>query len=441
MSTINSLASKYPAIAAEWHPTKNGNLTPTDVVAGSNRIVWWKCAKGPDHEWRAMPSSRTGNKKSGCPFCSGLKASVTNSLASLHPEIAAEWHPAKNGDLTPDKITYGSELNCWWLCPVDENHEWRATPNARTYMHSGCPFCTIAPRSRREITLAIELAEFLDFDLDRHRMSAGGKILDVDVLIPSHGLIIEYDGAYWHKDRSDRDSEKSRLLQRAGWRVIRVREKPLQGTGPNDVVVEPTDDKAMVDAVLRKIDSVCGIKLHGLSRYLMRQTLAKADLAEAYIAKLLTSDPDRDGSILRQRFWRQLLHCANARTRLHATISASKQRWIGTGAGRGGVVYRYTVMKHEAGVDLYIDRGEHLSDENKRIFEALAAAKSDIQGAFGGPLEWEQLEGKRACRIRKRITAGGYGNEEKWDYIHDAMVDAMIRLNLAIKQHLQKLWM
>jgi hypothetical protein len=32
-----------PAVARQWHPTKNGALRPRDVVAGSHRVVWWKC--------------------------------------------------------------------------------------------------------------------------------------------------------------------------------------------------------------------------------------------------------------------------------------------------------------------------------------------------------------------------------------------------------------
>ena len=39
----------------------------------------------------------TGTAGRGCPFCRGLKVSATNSLASLHAEIAAQWHPAMNG--------------------------------------------------------------------------------------------------------------------------------------------------------------------------------------------------------------------------------------------------------------------------------------------------------------------------------------------------------
>ena len=34
------LAINRPELAKEWHPTKNGNLTPVDVSTGSNKNVW-----------------------------------------------------------------------------------------------------------------------------------------------------------------------------------------------------------------------------------------------------------------------------------------------------------------------------------------------------------------------------------------------------------------
>tara|TARA_B110000285_G_scaffold180449_1_gene203483 strand:+ start:85 stop:225 length:141 start_codon:yes stop_codon:yes gene_type:complete len=37
-----SLAEVNPELAEEWHPTKNGELTPFDVTKGSNKKVWWK---------------------------------------------------------------------------------------------------------------------------------------------------------------------------------------------------------------------------------------------------------------------------------------------------------------------------------------------------------------------------------------------------------------
>lgn len=36
----DSLSYLYPKLAKEWHPTKNGKLTPDMFVPGSNEIIW-----------------------------------------------------------------------------------------------------------------------------------------------------------------------------------------------------------------------------------------------------------------------------------------------------------------------------------------------------------------------------------------------------------------
>ena len=139
LSVTNSLASLYPEIAKQWHPTKNDNLTPAQVVAGSHKKAWWKCPNGSDHEWEASIGNRANGN--GCPFCRGLKPSITNSLASLYPEIAKQWHPTKNGTLTSDQVVAGSNKKAWWKCPNSSAHEWEASPNKRTKLNRGCPFC------------------------------------------------------------------------------------------------------------------------------------------------------------------------------------------------------------------------------------------------------------------------------------------------------------
>ena len=37
----NCIATTHPQIAAQWHPTLNGELTPFDVREGSTDRVWW----------------------------------------------------------------------------------------------------------------------------------------------------------------------------------------------------------------------------------------------------------------------------------------------------------------------------------------------------------------------------------------------------------------
>ena len=65
--------------------------------------------------------------------------------------------------------------------------------------------------------------------------------------------------------------------------------------------------------------------------------------------------------------------------------------------------------------------------------------KEEIERAFGESLIWERLDTKRACRISKQLAIGGYRDKEKWPEIHDQMIDAMIRLERALKPFIMKI--
>ncbi len=137
-SKLNNLALSNPELVREWHPTKNGDLTPADVTAGSDKKVWWKCTKADDHEWDTKVQERT--RGNGCPMCSGKRVVMSNSLAFLNPELAKQWHPTKNEDVTPEKVTAGSGKRVWWKCPEGDDHEWQAPPSTRM-KGVGCPYC------------------------------------------------------------------------------------------------------------------------------------------------------------------------------------------------------------------------------------------------------------------------------------------------------------
>lgn len=114
----NDLQSRYPELAREWHPTRN-EITPQQVLPGSHKAVWWVCKRG--HEWKASVKSRVVG--SGCPVCANRKILLNeNDLATEFPEIAAQWHPTKNGTCTAHDVTSGSRRKIWWIC--DKGHAW-----------------------------------------------------------------------------------------------------------------------------------------------------------------------------------------------------------------------------------------------------------------------------------------------------------------------------
>ncbi|MBA3330921.1 MAG: zinc-ribbon domain-containing protein, partial [Actinobacteria bacterium] len=114
------LSVTHPELAAEWHPGRNGNLTPALVTPGSGKKVWWRWRASPPHEWEAVIASRA--RGAGCARCSGQVATRTNSLAVLNRDVAAEWHPEKNVDLSPDDVTLGSGKKVWWQCRAVPPH-------------------------------------------------------------------------------------------------------------------------------------------------------------------------------------------------------------------------------------------------------------------------------------------------------------------------------
>lgn len=143
--TTGSLLDNAPEIAAEWHPTKNGALQPTDFHINSETRIWWCCSKC-GREWITAIKNRTGG--SGCPNCrndkfaKAYRAKVikkTGSLLDTEPEIAAEWHPNKNKDEKPCDYSPRSGKNVWWQCSA--GHEWQAVIYTRTGERTGCPVC------------------------------------------------------------------------------------------------------------------------------------------------------------------------------------------------------------------------------------------------------------------------------------------------------------
>ena len=132
----NDLQTVNPELAKEWNYKKNGSLNPTNVTAGSNKKVWWKCKNG--HVWQANICDR--NKGQGCPYCVGKRISKGfNDLQTVNPALASEWNYDKNNGLQPEDVTPNCNKKVWWRCC--KGHEWQAFIYNRN-KGNGCPYCS-----------------------------------------------------------------------------------------------------------------------------------------------------------------------------------------------------------------------------------------------------------------------------------------------------------
>jgi hypothetical protein len=151
----------------------------------------------------------------------------------------------------------------------------------------------------------------------------------------------------------------------------------------------------------------------------------KKELAERHIERLA--------------FWEGLLAHARAKGVLtHAQRSPTKDSWLSAGAGvRSGISFVYNIWTDGAAVELYIDTGQR--SENERIFDLLLSRREAIEAAYGGQLDWDRLEGKRACRVRAEFAGDGLHAKEHWGTIQGGMVNRMERLSKAMKPPLAEI--
>lgn len=133
----NSLFNLRPDLLSEWDFEKNSKFDIHLITKGSEKKYWWKCLKC-NSSFENSPNKRFSNRN--CPYCAGKRVNHTNSLAAIFPKIAEDWHPTKNGDLTPHDVTCGSEKRAWWTC--DEGHEWETAIITRCSHETNCHFCS-----------------------------------------------------------------------------------------------------------------------------------------------------------------------------------------------------------------------------------------------------------------------------------------------------------
>ena len=140
-SLKNTVASKYPELVKEWHPTLN-EKAPHEVPSGARIVVWWQCTRDPSHVWKTRLDTRRRGTSGICPECRKAAGPPRRvSLAEHDSELARQWHPTKNGSVTPDDVLPTSHEKAWWICPRNPRHEWQASIRNRAMLGAGCQLC------------------------------------------------------------------------------------------------------------------------------------------------------------------------------------------------------------------------------------------------------------------------------------------------------------
>ncbi len=247
----NCLATKNPELAKEWHPTKNGDLTPYDITCSSGESVWWQCKDNIEHRWKAIISSR--NKGNGCPYCSGRYPTKSYNLLVCNPGLCEEWDYKRNKS-NPEDYTPNSGKKAWWKCK-ECDYKWKASIGNRNNGTS-CPECN---KSKGEIKIEQWLIDnnyikIIQQDYDilnnlnevnfnyfipqkefNNLLGVGNKNLSYDFYLPQYNLLVEYQGEQheiyihgFHKSKKDfqkqqeHDRRKKEYAQKHNIRLLEI---------------------------------------------------------------------------------------------------------------------------------------------------------------------------------------------------------------------------
>lgn len=214
---LNDLATVNPVLAAEWHPTKNGTITPEQTLPAVKARYWWLC---PDcgREWYALLNMRH-SRGTGCPSCRGRKRGVSASGAGHWSRLDGEWSPKNRLQLS--EFSVSSQQKAHWICA--QGHEWQASIGDRNLKKTGCKQCGSGGSSAPEVELR-NFVESLGVQIRAHHRQIDPKY-EFDITVPEQNVAIEFNGIYWHQESikgANYHRQKTQAANEAGWQVIHV---------------------------------------------------------------------------------------------------------------------------------------------------------------------------------------------------------------------------
>lgn len=217
-----SFESNCPERVKDWDFEKNGNLLPSQVTSGSNKIVYWKCHVC-QYEWKEKIYMRARAKYS-CEKCARRETTLqrygAETLSETHPDLAKEWNYSRNGDLTPDNVTPHDTREVYWIC--EKGHEWPASIGYRVRTSAKCPKCA----SERKTSFPEQAIFYYLSEITTAKSRCKIDSYEIDILLPNLKIGIEYDGLYYHSDPKaiEREERKNNGMAKNGYRLIRVKE-------------------------------------------------------------------------------------------------------------------------------------------------------------------------------------------------------------------------
>ena len=193
----------------------------------------WRCGEC-GYVWSASIYKRVF-EGTNCPACANMVLfKKHNDLETMFPELAKEWNYEKN-PCKPSEVIGKTTKEYWWKCQNCGN-EWPATVHNRV-AGTNCPRCINNNTSFGEQAVFYYVNEADENAKNRYIEDKTG--MEIDIYLPQKRIGIEFDGYRFHNKSPEWDDKKTRKIQEAGIKLIRIRETNYKGIQLPALSVEP----------------------------------------------------------------------------------------------------------------------------------------------------------------------------------------------------------
>lgn len=182
---VTDFATLHPNLALEWHPENEKRAN--SVLPGADYLALWICSRD-GYIWRAKVAHRTLYGR-GCAVCTGRAVLPgVNDLATLHPELSAQFVRDPLDKHSPTSVPAGSTKRFEWRCDAC-GHVWEQRVSHRT-AGRGCPACSgkvVVPGINDLATKFPDIAAELD-----------DESYTADQLLPNSNINVQWTCAEGH---------------------------------------------------------------------------------------------------------------------------------------------------------------------------------------------------------------------------------------------------
>ena len=250
---------------------KNPTIQIIDEYKGARKKILCKCKKC-QYIWEIRADHLLEGH--GCPKCGGA--------LKKNNELFLKQFGDKQQLIEPLEEYINAKTKILCRCKICHN-EWKALPN-KLLEGNGCPLCASRKKtSFPEQAIYYYIKQVFPDAVNRYNVLKNK--CELDIYIPQKKIGIEYDGIYWHKNKTDLEKSKYKICKSKGITLFRIRENE----GEND------EEEVSADYIILRKYPYVSDTLDNSIKLLMKQMNIKANV-----------DTKRDSIKIQEQYYREL---------------------------------------------------------------------------------------------------------------------------------------